>query len=55
MTEPTFKWVSLLIARTKLKDRAKNFKSSRVLPNPLKMFFSGKWKCTLLCLFPDSI
>lgn len=46
MTGPTFNWVPLLIAGTKLMDR-ENLKSSEDPLDPPKMFFQGKWKCIL--------
>ena len=51
MTGLIFKGVPLLIAGIKLMDKEKNLKSSKVLPDPPKMFLSGRWKYTLLCLY----
>lgn len=50
MTGLIFKGVPLLLVGSKLRDR-ENLKSSKVLPDFPQMFFTGRWKGTLFCLY----
>lgn len=50
MTGLIFKGVPLLLVGTKLRDR-ENLKSSKVLPDFPQMFFAGRRKGSLLCLY----